>query len=198
MAFMGLCILASPGARNVAAAASSSVAIVSFFEIIVKTWNWCRSIQSGDALVLAGALSWSIYLLRLSRASSADNNKYGITFPTLPLQATKTLLIAIMYSCWWILSSFTHVAPSSTVEAWWTSRKVWFWLVISAIGPGALADILQQKGQRYISAAEANIILSAEPLFTVGFGFLLLGERVATREMAGGGLILLAASLSSL
>ena len=198
VAFLGLCILSSSEARNVAAAASSSATMVSLTEIIGTCWRWLKSIQPGDGLVLAGALSWSIYLLRLSRASSPTNNKYGIEFPALPLQAIKTLLVASMYICWWLMSSYTRTVATGATAAWWTSRAAWFWLVVSAIGPGALADILQQNGQRSVSAAEANIILSSEPVFTAGLGLLLLGERVAAREMAGGALIVLAAALSSL
>lgn len=196
-AFLGLCILSSSGARNVAAAASSSVTMVSLTGIITNVWRWLKSVQPGDGLVLAGALSWSVYLLRLSRASSPKNNKHGIDFPTLPLQAIKTFLIAIMYTCWWALSSCTRNAATGTTTAWWTSRAAWFWLLVSAIGPGALADVLQQKGQRSVSAAEANIILSSEPVFTAVCGLLLLGERVTTREMGAGALILLATVFSS-
>ena len=204
LAFMGLCILSSSGGEGGMAAVSTHMKMKTTTGIAGTIWQWLHSIHPGDGLVLVGALSWSIYLVRLARASSSKNNKYGIDFPTLPLQAIKTLLLAIMYTCWWMLHSWiakTRTATTSamgTNAAWWTSGTAWFWLVISAIGPGALADVLQQKGQQHVSPAETNIILSSEPVFTAVFGLLLLGERVAAREMTGGAIILLAAALSSL
>ncbi|CAB9529133.1 EamA-like transporter family [Seminavis robusta] len=158
------------------------------------------SIRPGDAIVLAGALSWSMYLLRLSRASSPERNKHGIEFPALSLQAIKTLLVAVMYTCWWVAKTcFNPPSPHDTATMlWWNSGLAWFWLAISAIGPGAVADVLQQRGQKHVSAAEANIILSSEPIFTAICGFVLLGETVARREMVGGAVIVVAALLSSL
>ena len=203
VAFSGLCILSSSGGGG--AAISSSTATMTSITtgtagLFHSLRTWLTSIHPGDGLVLAGALCWSMYLLRLSRASSPNNNKYRIEFPTLPLQGIKTLLMAIMYTCWWLFSSCGTKTTAATKAAavWWTSGAAWFWLVVSAIGPGAIADVLQQKGQQRVSAAEANIILSAEPVFSGISGFVLLGEAVSVREMVGGSIILLAAVLSSL
>mmetsp|Transcript_40487 Transcript_40487/g.59477 ORF Transcript_40487/g.59477 Transcript_40487/m.59477 type:complete len:154 (-) Transcript_40487:537-998(-) len=69
-------------------------------------------------------------------------------------------------------------------------------LLFSAIGPGALADLLQQKGQKEVSATEANVLLSAEPVFTAVCARVLLGETTSATENFGGGLILLGALLA--
>ena len=39
------------------------------------------------------------------------------------------------------------------------SAGVWAAVVYSAVGPGALANLLQMKGQRIVPAAEAQVIL---------------------------------------
>ena len=47
---------------------------------------------------------------------------------------------------------------------------------LSAIGPGAVADLLQQKGQQETSASESNIILTMESVFAALCAFVILGE----------------------
>jgi drug/metabolite transporter (DMT)-like permease len=56
-------------------------------------------------------------------------------------------------------------------ELWpgWRSGSAWAVLAFSAVGPGAVADLLQQVGQTAVGAAEANVILTSESLFTVGY-----------------------------
>jgi len=76
---------------------------------------------------------------------------------------------------------------------------VWIALLYSAVGPGTIADVLQQKGQTSgVSPSEANILLSAEPVFATIFAMLLLGESSSLLELTGGGLIGLAAVVASL
>jgi drug/metabolite transporter (DMT)-like permease len=70
-------------------------------------------------------------------------------------------------------------------------------LLYSALGPRTVADVLQQKGQKEVSASEANVILSLEPVFTAVCARLLMGETTSLVETIGGGLILLAALIAT-
>merc|ERR1719171_3380999 len=103
-----------------------------------------------------------------------------LRFPEVPLQAAKSLLLAALYGCWCAASATSAfltggwTAVSSLWEGW-RSLLAWSLLVYSAIGPGFLADILQQKGQSAVSASEANIILCAEPIFTLVLAQIFLG-----------------------
>ena len=54
-----------------------------------------------------------------------------------------------------------------------------------------------KKGQAIVCAAEANVILSLEPVFTAILGLLLLGESTTWHEKIGGGLIVLASIIST-
>ena len=56
---------------------------------------------------------------------------------------------------------------------------------------------LNQVGQTAVGAAEANVILCAEPLFTAFTARILLGELTGAREKVGGSLILAAALIAS-
>jgi drug/metabolite transporter (DMT)-like permease len=135
----------------------------------------------GDVFCLAGALSWSMYIFRLSLCQGYDE---------IQLQAVKTFLLAVLYSLW-----FGAAAMQSNVPLWlgYTSIVAWLLLFYSALGPGTIADVIQQKGQTVVSAAEGNVILSMEPVFTALLGLALLGESLSWQEMVGGGLIIIAA-----
>jgi drug/metabolite transporter (DMT)-like permease len=126
------------------------------------------------------------------------------------LQFAKTAFAAVMYVGWFLVdTALIHksaVAPkrfSDWVEAlaplWpgYGGWQVWLLLAYSAIGPGVLADILQQSGQKIINATEANVILTTETVFASVFAFVLLGEAVSPKEGMGGLLILVAALISS-
>ena len=139
----------------------------------------------GDILCLAGALSWSMYIFRLSLCQGYDE---------IQLQAVKTFLLAVLYSLW-----FAAASLQSHVPLWlgYTSTAAWLLLFYSALGPGTIADVIQQKGQTVVSAAEGNVILSMEPVFTALLGLLLLGENLSWQEMVGGSLIIVAAVVAT-
>jgi len=160
------------------------------------------SLSKGDLFCLGGALSWSMYLFRIS--------SLGSKHPDLLLQGVKTGLMAIMYSIWWMASAAMNSTslkggflsilklPFASIPSWMSSSYiVWIALFFSAIGPGMIADVLQQRGQKDVSPSEANILLSSEPVFATIFAVLLLGEKSSLMEMAGGALILCAAVVAS-
>ena len=153
----------------------------------------------GDALCLGGAACWSLYILRLGTL--------GDRFPEMKLQAAKTWMLAAMYAAWaaWAAAGLAwRTGGGGSIEAvvaglWpgWASPSAWALLMFSAVGPGAVADVLQAVGQRGVGAAEASILLCAEPLFTAATAALVLGEVTTARDKMGGGLILLAALVAS-
>jgi drug/metabolite transporter (DMT)-like permease len=154
------------------------------------------SFSAGDLLVLGGALSWSMYIFRLS--------SIGNQYPEIPLQAIKTLLIALLYTMWVVISAtrcyfIDDGGWDAVAHLWlgWRSWQAWALLTFSAVGTGALADVLQQYGQKMVSASEANILLCVEPVFTMMLGRVLLGEVTSITEKVGGVLIVFAALLAS-
>jgi drug/metabolite transporter (DMT)-like permease len=176
VALIGLVVLTVGGTSAAAAAVATSA--------------FSFSLSSGDLFVLGGALSWSMYLFRISAL--------GPKHPDLILQGVKTGLMAILYSVWWIGTTAVNKLPFFSIPSWMASGSiVWMALFFSAIGPGTIADVLQQKGQADISPSETNILLSAEPVFATIFAVLLLGETSSLLEMIGGALILAAAVVAS-
>ena len=102
--------------------------------------------SKGDVLVLGGAFAWSFYLLRLS--------KIGPKFNEIHLQGMKTFILAVFYSLWLTVSIWTD--PLNTSWDWTGSIFIWSSLFYSALAPGMMADVLQQQGQRYVSASEGK------------------------------------------
>ena len=153
-------------------------------------------------MILLGALSWSAYIFRTSKLANS--------YSELNLQFAKTALLALMYGGWFLTVAASTLASASTpfpspgwAEAlaplWsgWKSPVVWALLAYSAVGPGAVADLLQQRGQRETSASESNVILCMESVFAAACAFVLLGEVSSMKEMTGGLLIVAAAVLAS-
>ena len=158
--------------------------------------------NQGDILVLLGALSWSTYIYRTSKLANS--------YKELDLQFTKSAMLAVMYGGWFITTAMSALSSAGTsffqagwIEAltplWsgWNSVIVWVLLIYSAVGPGVVADVLQQKGQQETSASESNIILTMESVFAAVCAFALLGEVSSMQEIFGGMLIVVAAILAS-
>ena len=97
-------------------------------------------------------------------------------------------------------SSTTTTPTTMEWTALWMGYQNWVaWAILlySAIGPGTIADIWQQRGQQTVSASEANILLSLEPVFSALLAFFIMGEVTTPMEGIGGGLILLAAWIAT-
>ena len=77
------------------------------------------------------------------------------------------------------------------------SLVAWACLAFSAVGPGAVGDVLQSQAQDKVDASQANVLLSSEPLFAALLAMVLLGERMSGTTVAGGGLIIVASLVAS-
>ena len=141
-------------------------------------------------------------------------SKLAKDYPELELQFAKTALLAIMYGSWFAFDAVSTLNMAATAGAnksewsmetltplwagWNSSPFVWMLLIYSAVGPGAIADLLQQRGQKLLpSASESNVILCLESVFAACCAYTFLGEVSSIREIAGGAMIVFAAILAS-
>ena len=165
----------------------------------------------GDWCCLLAALCWSLYIYRLSA--------WGEFFDETITQFAKNIFLAALYTLWMIVSfasryyynynyqenenendyqSTTDESVSWSLWKGWRNDPIAWWILFySALGPCTLADIFQQKAQSTVPAAETNVILSLEPVFTTLLGFLLLGETPSVQELCGGLLIMIASVVAS-
>jgi drug/metabolite transporter (DMT)-like permease len=75
---------------------------------------------------------------------------------------------------------------------------VWLGLLYLAVLAQAGACLLQVWGQRHISATEAALAFNVEPVWTVWFAWLILGETLVWRQWLGAALILASVCIVSL
>lgn len=68
----------------------------------------------------------------------------------------------------------------------WPPPAVWPALLITGLFASAAAYLVQTWAQQRLSAVETGLILLAEPLFAVGFGVWLHGDRLTTIQSLGG------------
>jgi len=145
----------------------------------------------GDLLCLGGSLSWSMYIFRVGRIA-----RRGLAAG--PLQAWKNVFLTLLYGVW-LLVDVARVGPGQVYTLWagWSNAVAWLLLAASAVFPGTLADYLQNRGQKSVNASEANVILSAEPLWAALLSSIFLSEVLSIKAWIGGCFIIAAAVISS-
>jgi drug/metabolite transporter (DMT)-like permease len=77
----------------------------------------------------------------------------------------------------------------------WPPPEVWPALVVTGVFASALAYLVQTYAQQRLPAADAALIMLAEPVFAVLFGALLHGDRFTVIQAAGAG-VMVAATLA--
>lgn len=126
------------------------------------------SIQSGDMLVLIGALFWTIHILIIGY--------YSVRVDVLKLSFIQFLTCSL-------LSMAVALAREPIIlSSLWAAAIPILYGGLFSVG---IAYTLQVVGQKYAQPAHAAIILSLEAVFAVIGGFLLLGEQMEIREIMG-------------
>ena len=131
-------------------------------------------INRGDLLVLGCAAAYSCHILILGRFSPRSN--LGVL--TVAQIATGALLGASTF--WWI----------EPVRLAWTPN-VWLALGVTSLLATALAFFVQTWAQRYSSPTRTVLIFSLEPVFAWLTSYLITGEVLSGRGVAGAVLILI-------
>lgn len=132
------------------------------------------SINMGDLWVIAGSLFWALHVLFVGRVAA----RIGRSF----LVAAGQFLVCGAASLLWGL-----ITEEVSLPAIYAARLSIVYAGVLAVGVAFTGQVI---GQRYAHAADAAIIMSAEMLFAALFGYLMMGDRLSTLGMIGGGLIL--------
>ena len=132
------------------------------------------SINMGDLWVIAGSLFWALHVLFVGRVAA----RIGRSF----LVAAGQFLVCGAASLLWGL-----ITEEVSLPAIYAARLSIVYAGVLAVGVAFTGQVI---GQRYAHAADAAIIMSAEMLFAALFGYLMMGDRLNTLGLFGGGLIL--------
>lgn len=142
---------------------------------------------AGDALVFLCAVSFSAHILATSRFV----NRHDTMMLTLVQLATVAAITGVMS----LGAVALGLAPGLTFPR---QTAVWQALAVTAILATAVGFFVQTYAQRNASPTRTAIILTAEPVFSGVFGYLLAGERLTAAGWVGAGLILLGMLVSEL
>ena len=145
----------------------------------------------GDAAILSAAFFYSLATVRLGT--------YARYIPAVELAAGKSLVLGSAAIGLAVVAAAGLASQGEPLSELWpgydSSPAAWGILVFSALGPGALAAFLHAKGQAVVPPAEAQVIFSTVPLWSVAFAFLLLGGEPMSEKTWVGGAALVAAGL---
>lgn len=141
--------------------------------LVLLSWQGDTSVMIGDVLVLLGAVSFALHIIALGAFAPTMDN---LTLVTVQI-ATVALLSA---------------GASFVVDRPWPvpARQVLGAAVFTGVAATALAFGIQTIAQRFTTPTHTALIFSMEPVWAGLFSFLLIGEQLGPRVLAGGALIL--------
>jgi drug/metabolite transporter (DMT)-like permease len=131
------------------------------------------SIQPGDLLVLGCAASFALHIVAVGRFAPRQD--------VLALTTAQIVAAALLTGAGALL--FERPMAGQLAE-----------ILPAALFTGLFATVaafyLQTRAQRFTSPTHTALIFTMEPVFAGLFGYLLAGERLGARGLAGCGLIL--------
>lgn len=131
------------------------------------------SIGRGDLLTLLCAVAFAAHIITVGHYAGR------ITFESLSLIQLAVAAVLGLVTFWWVETPVIHLKP----------------IVLAAVGitgllATALAFTVQAWAQQHTTATRTALIFSLEPVVAWLTSFLLLGEILSRRAMAGAALIL--------
>ncbi len=172
---MGSLVGRAPSRREVIGAAAAAAGLY------LLTTSGSGRMASGDMLVLAGALFWSLHILLLDRLSPRH--------PPLRLAAVQFATCALLSACAFLL--FETGRPAAPLAA---SAA----LLYSGLVSVGVAFTLQVVAQRRVRPSAAAVVMSLEAVFAAIGGALLLGERIPLAGLIGCSLMLVGMVLAAI
>jgi drug/metabolite transporter (DMT)-like permease len=150
----------------------AGIALVFFHDL--RIGGDMTSTITGSALVLAGALLYALYLVQaddlLQRLGSLRFTAYGMLGSTV-----------------FVLAQFALTRPWSALDV----PPAIHWISIAmAVVSTALPTWLIAESVRRMGANAASLVGALGPVFTIGFGAMILGESIHAIQLAGAALVL--------
>ena len=143
-------------------------ALVALAGLYLLTINGPFVLQKGDLLILLSAFFWAIHVQLI--------NKLVDTHAALPLSAFQFAVCGILSLATGFI--FETITIETILLAIWP-------LLYGGLMSVGIAYTLQVVAQQHVHPAYASIILSFETVFAVLGGWLLLGELLSLRNLAG-------------
>lgn len=150
-----------------------------------------NSSPMGDFWTIMSALIFGFHMLR-----SEHHARHVPADSALSLIALQLFVTGVMSFGWLLGMSQLGLVDESSLHAMttfdWGTISSWPWLQMAYTGVLSTAFCLwvEVVSLRDVSASEAAMVYTLEPLYGAGFAWVLLGERWGPLGWAGAGLIL--------
>jgi drug/metabolite transporter (DMT)-like permease len=131
------------------------------------------TVNRGDILTLAGALSFAVHIVLVGH--------YTRKFSFLHLVPVQILVVGLLSLV------ALPIVPDQTLH--FTARLVAAILVTAVLATG-VAFSVQNWAQQYTPASHTALIFALEPVFAALFSWSVMGEHFGGRTLLGSGLIL--------
>jgi drug/metabolite transporter (DMT)-like permease len=131
-----------------------------------------KALRTGDLLTFIGAGAYGLHVSLLSRYSRPHN--------TAALTMAQMLAVALLAGAACPFFEPLRLPPA----------KVWWAILATAVLASAAAFYVQTYVQQRVSALRTGILLTLEPLFAMGFGYLLAGDRLRPVQLLGAAILM--------
>jgi len=135
-------------------------------------------LNRGDVLTFFAALSYAVHIILVG--------DYAREHSAAALSVLQVLACAAM--AW--LTAFAANAIRWQPMRFHSTSQLWIGIAVCALFATAVAFSLQLWAQQFTTPSHAAIIFTLEPVFAVITSYLVLGERLGLRSIAGAGLVL--------
>lgn len=151
---------------------SIAAVVVALIGLAVLSLQPSLGTNFGDALVLVCAFSYSVHIILLD-GYAKRNDLILLTF----------VQMAVVAVC---MTGSAAIFEGLSVPS---TGFVWMSIVICAVLASDVAFYVQAYAQRILTPVRTSMVLIMEPVFSVIFGMLLLGETLTWRSWLGCALI---------
>jgi drug/metabolite transporter (DMT)-like permease len=135
-------------------------------------------LNRGDVLTFFAAISYAVHIILVG--------EYAKEHSAAALSVLQVLACAMMA---WLTAFGAHAIRWQTMRLE-PSRELWIGVAICAVFATAVAFSLQLWAQQFTTPSHAAILFTLEPVFAVITSYLVLGERLGLRSLAGAAMVL--------
>lgn len=135
-------------------------------------------LNRGDVLTFFAAISYAVHIILVG--------DYARAHSAAALSVLQVLACAVLA---WLTAFGAHAIRWQTMSLQ-SSSQLWIGVAVCAVFATGVAFSLQLWAQQYTSPSHAAILFTLEPVFAVATSYLVLGERLGLRSLAGAVLVL--------
>jgi len=135
-------------------------------------------LNRGDVLTFFAAGSYAVHIILVGEYTHEHS-----------AAALSVLQVVACAGMAWLTAFGAHAIRWQAMR-FESSGALWLGIVVCAVFATAIAFSLQLWGQQYTTPSHAAILFTLEPVFAVATSYVLLGERLEARSLAGAALVL--------